>query len=63
MNLYRFRDQEDYEIAEVLAMDEESAVEAMTAASNQSFELIEEERDVDISEYLPVVVKNNFRPY
>ena len=63
MNLYRFRDETDHEIAEVLSIDEQGAREALAKTTSLVFHLIEEEPDVSISEFLPVVVKNNFRPF
>lgn len=63
MNLYRFRDETDNEIAEVLSIDEESARLKLAETTSLIFHLIEEEPNVSISEFLPVVVKNNFRPF
>lgn len=63
MNLYRFRDETDNEIAEVLSIDEEIARLKLAETTSLIFHLIEEEPNVSISEFLPVVVKNNFRPF
>lgn len=63
MNLYRFRDETDNEIAEVLSIDEESARLKLAETTRLVFHLIEEEPNVSVSEFLPVVVKNNFRPF
>lgn len=63
MNLYRFRDETDHMIAEVIAISEEDAREKVRETTNLTFYLVEEEPDVSISEFLPVIVKNNMLPF